>query len=322
MEKISIIVPVYNVEPYLSKCVESLCGQTYGNLEIILVDDGSVDDSGRIMEQYSQQDARVKAIFQSRNMGVSVARNRGLEEATGDWIAFCDSDDWYLPEAMEKLLNCAHRENADYIVCNYQLVSDGKPGIPVDITAGIRENLNNQNVVACGPVSSCCHLFARALFAKSGARYPEGIGHFEELPVVPVLAKYATRIAVVNEPLYCYYQRSGGSASNTTTDIEQELLDVLGRMGQALGEGFEAEATYHGIYCLMYGNLLQKCKAGATGREMKECIARYEKLFPQYQRNEYYRSLGIAKRAFLWFERRRWYWAMRLLARIHSILVH
>lgn len=94
---ISIIIPVYNVEHYLDKCLESVCGQTYTNLEIILVDDGSTDKSGEICDAYAAKDARIKVIHQE-NVGQSAARNVALEVAQGDFLGFVDSDDWIEPD--------------------------------------------------------------------------------------------------------------------------------------------------------------------------------------------------------------------------------
>lgn len=104
MEKISIIVPVYNVERYLPECLDSLLGQTYRELEIILVDDGSRDASGRICDAYGERDSRIRVIHQ-QNQGLSPTRNHGLDIATGDYIAFVDSDDYVAEDMMEKMLS-------------------------------------------------------------------------------------------------------------------------------------------------------------------------------------------------------------------------
>ena len=101
---ISVIVPVYNVEKYLNKCIDSIINQTYKNLEIILVDDGSQDSSGKICDEYTKKDNRIKVIHKE-NGGVSSARNIGLNNATGEWIAFIDADDWVDEEYLQTLFN-------------------------------------------------------------------------------------------------------------------------------------------------------------------------------------------------------------------------
>lgn len=114
--KISVIVPVYKVEPYLRKCLDSIVNQTYENLEIILVDDGSPDNCGAICDEYAARDGRVKVIHQE-NGGVSSARNAGLDIATGEWVAWVDPDDWIEPDMFQYLLQNAQRQRADIVAC-------------------------------------------------------------------------------------------------------------------------------------------------------------------------------------------------------------
>lgn len=114
---ISVIIPVYNVELYIKRCIESVISQTYKNLEIILIDDGSTDKSGKICDWYLKKDNRIKVVHQ-KNQGLSVARNTGLNMATGDWIAFLDSDDWIAIDMYEKLLFLAKSNDADISSCN------------------------------------------------------------------------------------------------------------------------------------------------------------------------------------------------------------
>lgn len=112
---ISIIVPVYNVEKYLPQCVDSLLQQTYPNVEIVLVDDGSPDQSGRICDEYAAKDQRVKVIHQ-KNQGVSAARNNGMAAASGEWITFVDADDWFDTDACQHLINEAQKQDGCDVV--------------------------------------------------------------------------------------------------------------------------------------------------------------------------------------------------------------
>ena len=116
--KISIIIPVYNVDKYIKKCLDSIVEQTHKNLEIILIDDGSSDNSGKICDEYSKKNKRIK-IFHQKNSGVSVARNKGIDNATGDYIMFVDPDDWIELNACEKLLNKIKKDDLDILVFNF-----------------------------------------------------------------------------------------------------------------------------------------------------------------------------------------------------------
>lgn len=124
-DKISVIVPVYNVEEYLPKCIESILNQTHKNLELILVDDGSPDGSPKICDEYAEKDKRVKVIHK-KNAGVSAARNDGLDAAKGDFIAFVDSDDWIEQDMYEKLILKQQENDYDLVMCNFNWVIDGK----------------------------------------------------------------------------------------------------------------------------------------------------------------------------------------------------
>ena len=117
MSKISVIVPVYNVEKYIAKCLDSILAQTYENIEILCVNDGATDNSGKILDEYAARDSRVK-VFHKENGGVSSARNLALENATGDYIAFVDSDDYIAPDMYESLLSALKENDADIAECS------------------------------------------------------------------------------------------------------------------------------------------------------------------------------------------------------------
>lgn len=115
-ELISVVVPIYNVEKYIEKCIDSIINQTYTNLEIILVDDGSPDKCGKICDEYAKRDKRIKVIHKE-NGGVSSARNIGLDNLNGEYVTFIDADDYISNNYCEELLNALKTENADCVAC-------------------------------------------------------------------------------------------------------------------------------------------------------------------------------------------------------------
>lgn len=323
MERVSVIVPVYNVEPYLHRCIQSLTNQTYPEIEILLVDDLSDDGSRRVMEEFAEKDHRVRCIFHEKNKGVSAARNTGLDQASGEWICFCDGDDWYALEYIEKMLTCAKQNKADFVVCGDQIAFDNRPSIVLNNVDLFFSGCDSRKLIACGSISSCTHMIRRDLFDRSKARYIEGCSQYEELPVIPLLAKYASKIGVVREPLYFYYQRGNGtSASNCQNGrYEEDFINNLSALGESLGKGYERELEYRGIYALLYGMILTMCKGGASRAEVCKKIDEYENLYSDYISNPYLQYLGYGKRVFLWLERKRCILGLRLLAWIHGKII-
>lgn len=322
METVSIIVPVYRVEPYLERCVRSLTGQTYGQLDILLIDDASPDGSGALADRLAQEDGRIRVFHQPENRGVSAARNLGLEKADGEWICFCDGDDWYDADFVQKMLACAAREDADFVVCDYKIVSEHGPAVVSGCVSPLNSGCPAGLAIALGPISSCLHMIRRSLFVKAGVRFPVQCRQYEELPVIPVLAKYASSIAVLHEALYYYYQRGDGtSASNNNASAEGQFRQAWELMRAALGSEYGREAEYHAAYALLYGGVLDMCKAGAPGRAIRERIRSFEAEFPDCWRNPYLARTGRAKRLFLSLARGRCIAALRLLAWVHGRIV-
>lgn len=206
--KISVIVPVYKVEPYLRKCLDSVVNQTYQNLEIILVDDGSPDHCGAICEEYAARDKRIRVIHKE-NGGLSSARNAALEIATGDYIGFVDSDDWIEPEMFKFLLHGLETTGADIAVCGrYEEYRDRRvifewPEVRImDRGEALGELLKNdqlQNLV-------WDKLYRRKLF--EGICFPEG-KTFEDMAVMHKLFLCSERVVCVPGTMYHYLQREG-----------------------------------------------------------------------------------------------------------------
>ena len=211
---ISIIVPVYKVEPYLRRCLDSIVNQTYRNLEIILVDDGSPDCCGAICDEYAAEDGRIIVIHQE-NKGLSAARNAGLDIARGDYIQFVDSDDWIELETCATVLGIAKDRQAD-IVCfgfNRVLSSGGFIPLSVSLSSDIdKSDLIRQLVWRYGPIRDFVwnKFFINKLF--DDVRFPEG-KTYEDMWVTYRLIHTADRIYAMDSVLYNYVIREGSITS-------------------------------------------------------------------------------------------------------------
>ena len=219
-ETISIIVPVYRVEEWLDRCVTSILRQTVTDWELILVDDGSPDRCGEMCEAFAAKDGRIRVIHQE-NGGLSAARNTGIAQAAGEWLAFLDSDDWWAETFLEELLTAARRDKADLAVCGWAFeYEDGRPSrdcLPVRGVVSSREALTRLS----GPdgvlfVTAWNRLIRRSLWGD--LRFPPGKLHEDEY-TAHLLLDRAETITVLDRPLVRYWQR-GGSITAVTGNLK------------------------------------------------------------------------------------------------------
>lgn len=231
---ISVIVPVYNVEKYLRKCLDSVIGQTYQDLEILVVDDGSTDGCGRICDEY-QSDLRVK-VYHTDNHGLSAARNYALDRSHGDYIAFLDSDDWFEETALQTFLTTSQNTGADIVACQfYQEYVDKTvepSGFDTEFVAEGDEVLKSMFIDHKLTEDVWNKFYKAELF--NSIRYPEGM-IFEDKATTYKLLMKAEKLAYTPAPLIHYRNREG-SLSNVHSlkslmdywIVYRERFDTLG----------------------------------------------------------------------------------------------
>jgi len=224
MEKplISIIVPVYNVEAYLPKSLDSIINQTYENLEIIVVNDGSTDNSPQICEEYAKRDSRIK-LLHKKNGGLSSARNAGLDIANGEYIGFVDSDDYIEENMYLEMLNSLKKYDANLVICSY--FSDREIKYPCE-----KSMLVNVDFVFKLYLKDQIQAYAwNKLYSKDifkDIRYTDGI-LFEDMDVFLPILKKAEKIVLLNDKLYHYIKRKN-SIINSIFNIKQvKCLDII-----------------------------------------------------------------------------------------------
>ena len=223
---LSVIIPVYKVEAYLARCVDSILGQTHEDLEVILVDDGSRDASGSICDAYAQQDPRVRVIHKE-NGGLSSARNAGLETATGEYITFVDSDDWIEADAYAHLLSLIEKYQVQ-LVCGGNYDVNGETGVK---TLGLcpekeevltaEEFLRRMFMWQGFDSSACDKIYHRSLLETF--RYPEG-KVCEDVAVTYKIVLEARRAALSDRPFYNYYHRAGSITISTAEEITDKTF--------------------------------------------------------------------------------------------------
>ena len=205
-KKVTIIIPCYKVDEYITDCLECVIQQTYSELEIILVDDGSPDRCGDICDEYASKDDRIKVIHKS-NGGLSDARNVAIDIASGDWITFIDSDDMVAPSYIERLVTIAHDNGCKCSVVQPVSFIDGSLPVAKNAMAKV-EVMNSMDAIAAMfyqtklDTSAWNKLYHRSLF-DSGIRYPKGY-LFEDNPTTFRLLAECNKVAISNEQLYYY----------------------------------------------------------------------------------------------------------------------
>ncbi len=245
---ISIIIPVYKVEKYLEKCIESVLKQTYTNLQIILVDDGSPDNCGKICDEYAKKDSRIEVIHKI-NGGLSDARNVGINRANGRYIGFVDSDDYIKEDMYEKLINLIKEYDADISICNLYDVIDGKEYVRnkdngiheysrIDI---LKEILLDKNIQSY----AWNKLYKKELFDE--IKYPIG-KKYEDIGTTFYLFEKCNKIVVTSEPEYYYLKRADSLVNNVTESTILDYTEIIIQRYLYIKQNIKGLRKYNNYY--------------------------------------------------------------------------
>lgn len=249
---VSVIVPVYNAEKYLRRCVDSILVQTFTDFELLLIDDGSADGSSAICDEYAENDNRVH-VFHKPNGGVSSARNLGLNHARGEWVTFVDADDWIDITFLWKMLEKAKSDKADVVMCDFTFcfpVSErvlktydwNEQGL-----AGLSEFISTVWTCLCGTIQK------KRIYDDNHFQSPQGISYCEDFHLIVRLCSKAKKIVKVNKPLYYYRQQLESTTHNLgkKTEIDERWVysDIINY--------FESEGIYEELKKAMAWRLLK-----------------------------------------------------------------
>jgi len=254
--KVSIVIPVYNVEQYLKKCLDSAVKQTLQEIEIIAVNDGSIDNSLKILEEYSQRDNRITIITQE-NQGLSGARNTGIKCAKGEYLLFLDSDDYIEHDMAEVLYKRAIKENADVVICRYKQVDiNGNTKYKSGITDTFSKEQHFRRVLAAQSFSMACDkLFKRDLFVSNDILFPLGLYH-EDVYTTYKLFFYAKSICVEEKYFYNWLVRQGSISKSINEKHIKDFRKILLDTKQFLEDKhcfnkYESEYTRRALHYLL-----------------------------------------------------------------------
>ena len=288
--KVSVIVPVYNVYDYLEKCLDSLVNQTLKDIEIIVVNDGSPDNSQEIIDKYAKKYHNIKA-FTKKNGGLSDARNYGIKKATGKYIAFVDSDDYVLNNMFELMYNKAYSGNFDVVVCDLNYVYENgdikrvSSNIPKD-TTDIKKAMLNIYPTAWNKI------YKRSLF-KDGIEFKKGVW-FEDVEFTYKILPYVKSIGVVNEPFNQYLQRVGSISKRKDPRIYNYIDNFNGLIDyykeHNIYDKYKNELEYayvRYIYATFIKQALYFDK-DEFNIAVDKAIKNVKSNFPKYKKNKYF----------------------------------
>lgn len=230
---ISVVVPVYNVAPYLERCVKSVLRQTYKDLEVILVDDGSTDGSGELCDQLALTDIRIHVVHQ-KNQGLSGARNTGIRQATGEYIAFIDSDDeWLFDDGLEKLLKTTSNDKDLIIFKGVNIWKDGRKTPFGDYDVSHISRLPDAQTVFSHLVesqqfqmSACFLLVRRKVLTDNGLYFPQGLIS-EDVQWSLMLWQYVHSVCVTNLEFYGYYHRENSITTSVSIRVDESYDKIF-----------------------------------------------------------------------------------------------
>ena len=303
MYKLSVIVPVYNVEKYLDKCLNSLVRQNVDDYEIIVVNDGTKDNSQKIIDKYVSEYPNLVKSFIKENGGLSDARNYGVKRASGEYITFLDSDDYIEDDTYRNMLDIAYRDNLDLVVSDLEYVWEDESK-DAFVKEGInRVSDNDLKNLFLSPLFSWNKMYKRELFNKLDCKYPIGLW-YEDIPVTLKFFSRIDKVGYYNHVSYHYLQRStsilGSSYNNKMYDIfvifEGVIKDFKDRN---VYDKYHDELEYLFIeHFLVYG-AFRFLRTDHYKDLMSKAFKFVKEYFPNFRDNRYIKTLGKKNEIFL-----------------------
>lgn len=303
LEKISIIIPMYNCEKYIKRCLDSLVNQTYKNMEIIVINDGSKDSSGEIVQTYVKKYSNVKLI-NKKNAGVSSARNLGIKESTGKYVAFVDSDDWCEKQMYSEMMKLTEKIDCDIICSGYKIDSyNGKVISEIklnEVLLGKCEEEKSEVLHELG-ISYCfARLFKREIINKNNIKFNEDLSTGEDAIFTCEYLCYAKRIVAIDKAYYHYVRSNNQSLStkyvgniDTFINLVWTKLDELYLKYPSFkklehSDGSSKEINISKMY--LYNNYRKGCNLNSAQRRKEISIYMNDSVINEQMKNHYPRS--------------------------------
>lgn len=309
--KVSIIVPVYNVESYLEKCLTSLVNQTLKDVEIIIINDGSTDGSQKIIDKFKKKYNNIKSIKQE-NKGQAIARNIALKNCTGEYITYVDSDDYVELDMMEKLYKNVEKDKYDIVISDIIKEEENKSYIFKNywqVSKDINKNFMTSHM---GPVA---RLYKREFLINNNFKFLEGV-IYEDLGSIPILGMYTDKIIYVDKAYYHYVIRAGSSMKQTKYNKKMEdIFKVMNNLSKKIDKQYSEELEYLYIEHLLYSASLRFIEFNKKDMLLKIKNIMHDK-YPNYKKNIYYKNKSIKFKIICFLSYNGWYKVIKKIKRI------
>ncbi len=292
---ISIIVPIYNAEKYLNKCIDSIINQSKKELEIILINDGSTDNSETIIKKYN--DKRIK-YFKNKNQGIGKTRNFGIEKATGKYIMFLDSDDFLELNACEKMFEKAEKDKLDIVICDYYRYFDNGKKEEVKLPNFKNSSLKDNPNIICEHLSPWAKIYKTDLLKNNNIKFVENL-KYEDAPFIIEALDCAKKIGKVNLPLnyYVIHEKSETTVRDERVFDIIKIIDIIRKYTKSkkyLKEKID-KLTVRIITNYTIQQRMQEDKNIGI-RFINEAFSYLKKEVPDYKNNKYYENRSFLKR--------------------------
>lgn len=308
--KVSVIVPVYNVYDYLDRCLKSLVNQTLKDIEIIVVNDGSPDNSQEIIDKYTKKYSFVKG-YKKKNGGLSSARNYGLKYASGEYIAFIDSDDSIELNMLEELYQKAKEDNSDIVICDYYSLEENEKRY---IHCHLKLASNPKKEYLLSPPNAWIRLIKKEIVDKE--KFTEGL-YYEDLDINPRLLMASKKISYVEKPLYNYYVRDGSIMSQKTfNDKLLDIFKVLENNKKILEKNYHDELEYLYITHLLRTTTLRFLDYPNTQKYLDKINLIMRSEFPNWRKNIYYKKASSKMKFICFCAIHKWYFPLRIIKKM------
>ena len=313
--KISIIIPCYNCEKWIEKCLESINQQTFKDFEVICVNDCSKDNTLDVLKLYkSKERFRMQIISNETNLGPGESRNKAIEAALGDWLCFCDSDDYYDPTFLEKMYFAVTQNASDIAMCEYKKIYEDNKIEIVNYLQNVPTNHSKTDALLFSKFSLCLLIVKKELF--NGLKLPN-LRNGEDMAIVPCLESRAKFISVVREPLYNYLIHRTSASNRVDKKVFESLINAFVFIQPHAREASQEIMQYWGVTIVLYGATLNSLKANISKEDWKSIINNFEKQYPHWHNSSFVKNAGISKKLYLYFLAKKRYFLCKTLAKIH-----